>query len=173
MPARTPAKSTRGKAPARTGKPAKSTSAGSSRAKGAARGAKATQPRPSAGPQWLLVLIIGAVLLGLAGWSYYPVARQQYISQRERDRLAAELAAVETRNANIQAEIDRLETPEGVEDYARSQLGWTKPGENAVVVTGIEGDSSSVGIEPRVDPQSVELTETPTSRFLDVIFGVK
>lgn len=127
--------------------------------------------REAVGPQWLLVLIGALVVLALAAWGYYPVAKQQYITARERDLLAARLAAVEERNRVIQDEIERLQTPEGIEDYARSQLGWTKPGENAVIVEGVEG-TATVGIPPRIDPESVEITSTPMTRFLDAIFDV-
>lgn len=123
-------------------------------------------------PTWLIVTIVACAALAGTAWLFYPVAREQYIASRERDALAAELDAVNARNDRIQAEIDRLETPEGVEDYARSQLGWTKPGENAVVVTGVEGDSS-IGIPPRVDSRSIEPTETVVSRLLDTIFAVE
>lgn len=128
--------------------------------------------REKVGPQWLLVLIGAAVILALAGWGYYPVAKQQYITARERDLLAAQLAAVEERNRAMEEEIARLQTPEGIEDYARSQLGWTKPGENAVIVEGVER-TESVGVPPRVDPDSIEITSTPFTRLLDGIFGVE
>ena len=128
--------------------------------------------REKVGPQWLLVLIGATVILALTGWGYYPVTKQQYITARERDLLAAQLAAVEERNRAMEEEIARLQTPEGVEDYARSQLGWTKPGENAVIVEGVER-TDSVGVPPRVDLESVEITSTPLTRMLDGIFGVE
>ena len=155
------------------GKPAKGPTKGGRKPSGKPAPKQASKPsaREKVGPQWLLVLIGALVVLALAAWGYYPVAKQQYITARERDLLAARLAAVEARNASMEDEIARLQTPEGVEDYARSQLGWTKPGENAVIVEGVEG-TSTIGIQPRIDPRSIEITETPLTRLLDGIFGV-
>ena len=66
--------------------------------------------------------------------TYYPVARVQYRETRERARLRAELEGVQARNARLGTQVARLKTPEGVEDYARVQLGLVKAGEHVGVV---------------------------------------
>jgi cell division protein FtsL len=118
--------------------------------------------------------------VGLFVWTYYPVARVQYRETRERARLAAELGALKARNARLSKQVEKLKTPEGVEDYARSQLGLVKRGENVVVV--VDGNESipstqvalAMAQRPHID--SDETTTGPVgpwTGFLDVVFGVE
>jgi cell division protein FtsB len=124
----------------------------------------------------VLPLSIVAVLAVFA-WSYYPVARVQYRETRERMKLEAELAAVQARNARLRAQVDRLRTPEGVEDYARSQLGMVKRGEHvAMVIDGNEAIEASAALAaPTIDGDSSfeEQPVGPWTAFLDVVFGVQ
>ena len=149
----TPARPARGKAPAR--KPAK-------------RDASARQ-------WWLLPLaIIGVLAIFVA--VYYPVARVQYRETRERARLAAELGAIQSRNERLRTEVARLKTPEGVEDYARVQLGMVKKGEHvAVVIDGTETSAAALAQgTPKIDSQeAVEPTTGPWAAFFNAVFGVQ
>lgn len=121
-----------------------------------------------------LVFVGVALMLGFALWSYYPVAKQQYITTREKERLEIELAMVKERNDHLQGEIDRLQTPEGIEDYARNDLGWVKKGEDSVIVEGLKNNEDpSTGVGWRVSTNDIELPETAWTRFLDMIFGIK
>lgn len=115
-------------------------------------------------------------MLAVFAWTYYPVARVQYRETRERARLSAELASLQARNDRLREHVDRLRTPEGVEDYARSQLGMVKKGEKvAVVVDGDEVQEASDALAvPTID--SAEPTATPAgpwTAFLDLVFGVQ
>ena len=92
---------------------------------------------------WLLPLVVLAVLAFFVA-VYYPVARVQYRETRQRTLLQAELDATRARNDRLRTAVDRLRTPEGVEDYARLQLGLVKKGEHQVVVVD--------GSEPVPDP---------------------
>ena len=68
----------------------------------------------------------------------------------------------------------RLRTPEGVEDYARSQLGLVKPGEHvAMVIDGDEATEASAALAaPTIDDDtSFEQPVGPWTAFLDVVFG--
>ena len=124
---------------------------------------------------WLLPLVVIAVLAVFIA-TYYPVARVQYRETRERSRLQAELGAIRARNHRIRQEVARLRTPEGVEDYARLQLGLVKQGEHQVVVVdGTESEQSLLAQgAPEIDSQeSVKPPVGSWTGFLDAVFGVQ
>ena len=117
-----------------------------------------------------------AVAVVVFAWGYYPVAAVQYKATKERARLAAELESVQARNARLRAQVDRLRTPAGVEDYARSQLGMVKKGENVVVV--VDGDETAEGSATATPPEidSARTASEPAgawTAFLDLVFGVE
>jgi cell division protein FtsL len=145
----------------------------------AAKTASAQHPKRDASwfRWWLLPpIVIAAVVIFVV--TYYPVARVQYSETRQRAALQAELGALQTRNTRLSTEVARLKTPEGVEDYARSQLGMVKQGEHVVVVT--DGTSkpavlTTAGSPPQIDT-SGETTAAPTgpwTAFLDSVFKVQ
>ena len=123
---------------------------------------------------WLLpIVVVGVMGLFIAG--YYPVARVEYRETREKAELQAELGAIQARNARLRSEVDRLKTPEGVEDYAR-RLGMAKKGEHVVVVDdGTESTRTSVAASvPEIDSQeAVKPPVGPWTAFLDAFFGVQ
>jgi len=100
----------------------------------------------------------------------YPTARLQYLEAREKTRLEQELASLKERNQDLKAQVDRLKTPEGVEEMARSDLGMVKEGENLYVVT--------VGSEPTIPAPVVDVASPPSDepllvRLLDYVFGLE
>lgn len=116
--------------------------------------------------------------MAVFGWAYYPVARVQYRETRERARLEAELDAIKSRNARLGREVERLKTPEGVEDYARSQLGLVKEGENVVVVVDGETTPTQLAMAApgvsRIDSDETTVAPAgPWTAFLDLVFGVQ
>lgn len=127
------------------------------------------------GRRWLVPTAAAAVILMFA-WGYYPVAAVQYRESRERSRLAAELESVQARNDRLRAQVERLKTPAGVEDYARSQLGLVKKGENVVVV--VDGTETKEGSASATPPE-IDSALTPDetggawTAFLDLVFGVE
>ncbi len=109
-------------------------------------------------------------------WTYYPVAAVQYRETRERARLAAELKTLQARNDRLRDQVERLKTPAGVEDYARSQLGLVKKGESvAVVVNGTKSaDASRLAQAPTLDSDETSTSPVgPWTAFLDLVFGVR
>lgn len=120
---------------------------------------------------WVVPIAIVALII-VAAWSFYPVARVQYREQREKARLESELASLQTRNEKLRDEVDRLKTPEGVEQVARESLGLVKDGESVYVV--LDGDEQEA--TPTTEPQSAvssEDTATGWQRFLDMVFGIE
>lgn len=136
---------------------------------------------PSVAWRWwllpLVVLGVGAIFV----FTYYPVAKVQYRETREKARLEAQLKGIQARNQRLQASVDKLKTPEGVEDYARSQLGMVKAGEHVVVV--VDGSKPAASLPttalPAITPAKLDSEEAvvppdgPWTRFLDSIFGVQ
>jgi hypothetical protein len=112
------------------------------------------------------------VLLVAAAWAFYPVARIQYHEQRQKTLLEAELAGLRERNGVLRAQVDRLKTPEGVEQVARENLGMVKEGENLYVVV----DDRTAEPTTVVEPNTANIPEPePTLwlRTLDLLFGTQ
>jgi cell division protein FtsL len=162
-------------------KPASTRATTSSRSKSAPARPKPTSGRTTRDASWfrwwlLPLFVIAAVAIFAV--TYYPVARVQYSETRKRAALQAELKSLQTRDARLSTEVARLKTPEGVEDYARSQLGMVKQGEHVVVVTdGTKKPSTltTAGSLPAIDT-SVETTAAPNgpwTAFLDSVFKVQ
>jgi cell division protein FtsL len=111
--------------------------------------------------------------------TYYPVARVQYRETRRLAQYQNELKALQTRNQKLSVQVARLKTNEGVEDYARSQLGMVKKGENVVVVTDgtrpAKLTTAPVGAAPVIETSGIP-SAAPTgawTEFLDAVFSVQ
>jgi hypothetical protein len=112
-------------------------------------------------------------VLALFVLAYYPVARVQYRAVRERSKLQAELGAIRARNERLSTRVATLETTEGIEAEARTQLGMVKKGESLGIV--IDGDEkSATSAAPKIDSDTIATAPVgPWTAFLDAIFGVK
>lgn len=122
----------------------------------------------------LPLLVVG--LLVVFTWTYYPVAQVQYRETRQKQQLQAELASLQARNERLHASVDKLQTPEGVEDYARTALGMAKKGEHVLVVldgTKQVATSTPLARAP-IDSDEVKPPQAdPWTAFLDVVFRVR
>nr|WP_276536290.1 septum formation initiator family protein [Adlercreutzia muris] len=101
----------------------------------------------------------------------YGPAQQLYVDMRERDRLAAEYEAVVERNEALGAQVDALQTDAGIEDAARTQLGWVREGEHAVSVAGL-AEREKPEFRGNILSEDIELPDTWYSGVLDPLFGV-
>ncbi len=118
---------------------------------------------------YIVPLAIVAVLV-IAAWSFYPVARLQYSEERQAAQLEVELDGLKERNADLRAQVDRLKTPEGVEEVARESLGLVKEGENLVVV--VDGDEEERPVVTNPDTATIPEAETSSwANVLDALFG--
>ncbi|MFR5828025.1 MAG: FtsB family cell division protein [Adlercreutzia equolifaciens] len=98
---------------------------------------------------------------------------QLYQDIRERDRLAAEYEAVTERNAAIEASVDALSTEAGIEDAARTQLGWVHEGEHAVSVSGLDEKDEASEFRGNIVSEDITAPDTWYSDLLDPLFGVE
>ena len=114
------------------------------------------------------------VCLALTCWFLYTPTQQFYQSVREQDRLEAEYAAIEQRNASLQSEVNALGTDAGIGDRAHEQFGWVPEGYETANVKGLSSSSdNSSGFTANIVPGSIKAPETWYSPFLDALFGVK
>lgn len=155
-------------------KTARRTSRGSDGAKGRAASSRSrasssrmtpSRGRGSRAPSltWWVVLIAVAA----AVWTYYPVLKVHYREEKQKARLEVELEDLRSRNQRLRAQVDRLKTPEGVEDAARESLGLVKAGERAYVV--METTEAPTVSEPdRVKGED----DSVWVQVLDAVFGV-
>ena len=137
------------------------------------RAAMATAEKPSlfARPP-LMGLAATALCVAFAVAFLYGPAQQLYVDMRERDRLSAEYEAVVERNEVLGVQVDALQTDAGIEDAARTQLGWVREGEHAVSVGGLE-TKEKPEFRGNILSEDIELPDTWYSSILDPIFGVK
>lgn len=123
--------------------------------------------RPSTRRVWLLPAALLLTVVAL-GWVFYAPLKIQYQESREQQRLQAELDGLKARNDALSAQVERLRTPEGVEEVARQTLGMVKQGEHAYVVLDSGEDESATA--PATDArQEGDIWHD----LLDLIFGVR
>ncbi len=122
-------------------------------------------------PKLIVMLAVVLSLVATGAFLYTP-ARQYYQEMRERDRLQLEIAAVSARNDGLQQEVNSLSTEAGIEDRARSELGWVREGEHAVSVNGVEKASEESRFNANIVSSDIKPPETWYSPLLDPIFGV-
>lgn len=144
--------------------------AGSSR-RGRAASPAAEKPSLFARPP-LMGLAATALCVAFAVAFLYGPAQQLYVDMRERDRLAAEYEAVVERNEALGAQVDALQTDAGIEDAARTQLGWVREGEHAVSVGGLDAREKPE-FRGNIVSEDIELPDTWYSGVLDPLFGVE
>ena len=104
----------------------------------------------------------------------YPSCQNYYNETRQLQQLQAEYDALQEYNTQMQNQVDYLNTDAGIEDYARSELGWIRPGEHVVSVEGVTSSTDSTRSNSRVysiPAGSVAAPDTWYSGILDVIFG--
>lgn len=86
--------------------------------------------------QFVLVVGIGLVLISFAN-SFVLLPARSWLGQRDEisDR-QTELEVIQRANDQLQFEIDQLQTPRGIEQAARSELGYVMEGEKRQVLVG-------------------------------------
>ena len=83
----------------------------------------------------VLIIIAGVVLAVVIGLVLFAFPIRDWVSQRQAiTRTEAEFAALEDANEQIQKDIQRLETPAGVKEAARRELGYLLPGERRLAL---------------------------------------
>lgn len=87
---------------------------------------KEKKQHPKAG---LLTKVVLLVLLAAIGWRLYDLREQVADARAEQEHYAAQVEERERENAALKADIEEGPTEEKLEDIARDELGYVKPGE--------------------------------------------
>lgn len=123
---------------------------------------------------WATRTVVAFVAVAFAVVMLYPSCQNYYNETRQLQQLQAEYDALQEYNTQMQNQVDYLNTDAGIEDYARSELGWIRPGEHVVSVEGVTSSTDSTRSNSRVysiPAGSVAAPDTWYSGILDVIFG--
>lgn len=123
---------------------------------------------------WATRGIVSLIAVVFAVTMLYFPCQNYYNETRQLQQLQAEYDALQEYNTQMQNQVDYLNTDEGIEDYARSELGWIRPGEHVVSVEGVTPSTDTSRSNDRVyaiPAGSVAVPDTWYSGFLDVIFG--
>ncbi len=123
---------------------------------------------------WGMRCVVGVAAFVFAAVMLYPSCQSLYNETRSLQQLEAEYDALQTYNTKVQAQVDYLSSDEGIEDYARSELGWVRPDEHVVTVEGVTSSEDSTHSGKRlyaITSGSIKAPETWYSGFLDVFFG--
>jgi len=131
--------------------------------------ARAPRPRIALPPIFTLrtlpLLLAGLLVFGT--WTFYPTLKLEYAQSRQNALLENELQGLQKRNRDLAKQVERLKTPEGVEDAARESLGMVRPGEHQYVVTGASASSDAKAKNAAKSPHAA----TWWTPLLDTIFG--
>lgn len=79
---------------------------------------------------WATRGIVSLIAVVFAVTMLYFPCQNYYNETRQLQQLQAEYDALQEYNTQMQNQVDYLNTDEGIEDYARSELGWIRPGEH-------------------------------------------
>ncbi|MBO4366000.1 MAG: septum formation initiator family protein [Eggerthellaceae bacterium] len=118
------------------------------------------------------VLTSMVACLVLAGAFLYPAVQNYYIAVRSQAQAQAEYEALQDYYEQLQDDVALLSTDEGIKTRAHDKYGWVSPGENSVMVQGVQAESKFDGTDIGIVPSgSIKTPETWYSGILDPIFG--
>lgn len=144
----------------------------SARAARASRMANAQERTLKLPPRALRVVAATLVCIVAIAAFLYPAVRDYYVAVRDHDKAEVAVQLAQERNAILEQDVAALATPEGIEDRVRSEYGWVKEGENAVVVTGLrDSEEGYKRLEELPAVESVQAPDTWYSDVLDPVFG--
>ncbi len=89
-----------------------------------------------------VVIVIVLVAIAAVVLAVYPPAKTYYVAWRTGSDLQVTYDNLSQSNENLQSDLERLQTKEGIEDEARKK-GYVSPGETAVNVEGLPDDSAT------------------------------
>ena len=122
-----------------------------------------------------LKALTAILCLVLTVFFLYTPTQHYYQSVREHDRLVAEYASIQERNANLDAQNEALASNAGKEDAVRQKYGYVISGDETAVVSGLSDEayaSNGDGVEANVLSSGVKAPEEWYTPFLDALFGI-
>src|SRR5438105_1352299 len=88
----------------------------------------------------LIALAAVAVLVGL---SFAQVGFADYRLFLQKQQLRTSITSLQEQNRQLKVTVGDLQTDAGIERLARSELGWTRPGDTAIVVVRDSANSAT------------------------------
>lgn len=98
-------------------------------------------------------LVVVCLAIFLTAWAFYPI-KDRLEQENQLADYKRKIDSLNTENASLKKEIERLKTDEYVEQLARKDLGLAKPGEEVFLVYG--ADEQSKTIKPPARPKAEE-----------------
>ena len=89
-------------------------------------------------------VFIAVVAVAVAVGLYFPI-RDYYTAWRTGEILSQQVALRDSYNEELQENVDRYLSQEGIEEAARSELGMVLPGETRIELTGTDGSTDQDG----------------------------
>jgi hypothetical protein len=124
---------------------------------------RVTIPASRGGLAWLLVLLL------VGGFVLFQVGRQVYASWaigQEADRIRAEIAAVEDENAQLQRELDYIESDAYISAEIRRLKNMGRPGEHVLIIPPGAQAAPPAAVEEEAAPATPLLEQ-----WLQLFFG--
>lgn len=134
--------------------------------------ASVSRARRPAGP-WVPIAVVA--LVAVLAWSLYPALRLQYIASRSLASVQEQYASLAKSKDALRTQVTELQTPKGVEDTAREDLGYAKKGESVYIVVPAGESTSTAGKGSGVTTASAADMPAPSllQQLLDLFFGVE
>lgn len=99
------------------------------------------------------LLIAGSlVVFALVALSFGRVLIVEYRLSLQKEALEAQVLRLAAENRRLEARARYLQTDAGIEELAREELGWTKPGDTAVVVRWSEAAATPAPVRAARPP---------------------
>jgi cell division protein FtsL len=98
---------------------------------------------------WRRFVVVGVVAaLALVGQSFVRLAVAEYQLHAQERQLQGEIAQLAKENSALETQVAYLRSDAAIEKLAREELGWTRPGETAVVVIRTVPPATASDVEP-------------------------
>lgn len=116
--------------------------------------------------------LVALIIAALVALSLYGPLQGWYVAQRRNQDLQAQLDALSASNEDLQADVEDLQSEEGIEDEARRR-GYVQEGETPVAIEGSQGqDASDNSVQDNslADGQATRAQTNIGTDILDFIF---
>ena len=126
------------------------------------------------GPQTPLAQFVAIIALTISIFLIVDLGRRaatNYRIQREAERLSQEVAAAHQYQTKLLERRTYAASDLYVEEVARNELKWAKPGETVVVVMPTYETARSPGQPATNTVQEVRLVKTPEQAWWELFFG--
>lgn len=112
--------------------------------------------------------LVALAILGLLVFSFGRIAIDRFQLSQESERLRDEIASLQDENRRLRDEVAELQSDAAVERLARERLGWTKPGETAIILVP---NGATVDAAPELEPVPPPTSQPTWIRWRQLFFG--